>query len=534
MAANIQAKAEAETVEDLVRLVRKGNVRVPTFQRGLRWKGDDVVQFFDSLYRGFPVGSLLLSRGKASAAKIVVGPLSIDAPETNSALWVIDGQQRLVALTVGLSRPLPIPTTPDDPWVVYFDAREKTFREPPLDGTMPATWVPLAQLLNATSLSEWVHNWNYSSDPTLRNAVFEAGTRLRQYRIPLYIVDTTEEEALRQIFHRINTHGKRMRWNEVHDALYGDSGTHPSTLTELANELRVLGMGRPEEDQLLSSLLAYKGLDVTRSLNWHSRKNQDVLRSAVKEGLTSIRSALSFLRIHCEIPHLRLLPKATPLPVLSRFFAVYPEPNSRTLTLLTRWTWRTLVGAFRYNERTLLRRAISAIQASDEEASVQNLLALLSSERASDYSFPVQFDARSAASRIALLGLASLNPLDLDGAPIDIAQSLEEEPAFRQILPSASGLSRSAANRILLPGRGYARNDLEQYQLLLTNSVLSSHALSRDIINHLAENDLSAFFEARKRTILSAVQNLIYRLAAWEHSDRPSIEYLLQQSNGEQ
>ena len=98
---------------------------------------------FDSIYRGYPVGSLLLSRGKAEARRIDVGLLSISAPETESALWVVDGQQRITALAAALLRPVPIPTTPVDPWVVYFDARERVFQNPPHNGSINAAWAPV-------------------------------------------------------------------------------------------------------------------------------------------------------------------------------------------------------------------------------------------------------------------------------------------------------------------------------------------------------------------------------------------------------
>src|SRR5207253_518918 len=131
-----------------------------------------------------------LRKGAAEAARIPIGPLRVDAPETQAALWVIDGQQRLTALTAGLSRPTPVPKTPDDPYVVYFDAEKQAFDSPPRTGHLPDTWVPVAQLLDASGLSEWVYQWTHGGNPSLRSAVFQAGARLRQYRVPLYVVET--------------------------------------------------------------------------------------------------------------------------------------------------------------------------------------------------------------------------------------------------------------------------------------------------------------------------------------------------------
>jgi hypothetical protein len=533
---NLRLEADTETVEDLVDRVRRGGVRVPSFQRGLRWEADDVVSLFESIHRGYPVGSILLRKGSAEAARIDVGPLSIDAPETEVALWVVDGQQRLTALTAGLSRPAPIPTTPDDPWVVYFDARTQTFHTPPADGEVPSTWVPVAQLLDASALSEWVFNWQHGGDPLLRAAVFQAGTRVRQYRIPLYVVETDNEQDLRDIFYRINKFGKSLRWDEVHDALFGRRGAHPSTLPELAGELQTLGMGRPEEEQLLSCLVAYKGLDVTRNISEHYRRDPKVLAGAVQESLPAIRSMLSFLKRHAEIPHLRLLPRSIPLVVLTRFFALYPEPKARTLTLLARWTWRTLLSAGFYDERTLLRRGIAAIEAGDEERSAQRLLSLVPKERRTSYTLPTRFDARAADSRIALLGMASLGPLNLDkGTPIDVAGLIEQDDvaAFRRIFPSEDG--RGPENRVLLPGSGSARQDLVHYVARegSESAVLRSHAISPWAADALLAENVESFLQDRERLIQEAVERLGERLAAWSKNDRPSISYLLHQTEAE-
>ena len=214
-------QAETRTVEELVNQVKRGLIRVPTFQRPLQWKADDVLLLFDSVYQGYPVGSFLMWQSQASEEMIQYGPVKIQAPESSSALWVVDGQQRLTAFTVGLARDQAMPTTPDDPWVLYFDAHKQQFHTPPRNGIIPSTWIPVTQLLDASVLLEWIFNWDHKDQKPLRNAVFEAGKRIRQYQIPVYIVETEEEEILRHIFYRVNNTGKKLDWVDVHDALFG-------------------------------------------------------------------------------------------------------------------------------------------------------------------------------------------------------------------------------------------------------------------------------------------------------------------------
>ncbi len=527
----LKLEAGAETVEDLVHLVLRGRVRVPDFQRAVKWGAEDVVALFDSLYRGYPVGSILLRKGKADASRLEIGPVVIDAPEIQEALWVVDGQQRLTAMAAGLAR-TPIELMATDPWVVYFDAARQTFHAPPPTGDIPSTWAPVSRLLDASALSEWVFQWKHGGDADLRASVFQAASRIRQYRIPLYVVETDDEGSLREVFYRINNFGKNLTWDEVHDGLFGRRGEHPSTLPDLADELQQLGMGRPDEEQLLTCLIAFKGLDVTRNIAEHYRKNSEVLSGAAQAALPALRGALSFLKRQAEIPHLRLLPRSLPLVVLTRFFALFPEPKSRILTLLTRWTWRSLLGANLYNDRTLLRHGIAAILEGDEEQSTQSLLSLIPYVLPKPYSVPARFDARSADSRLALLGLVALRPLDpRDGNPIDVARLIEQRgvDAFRKLFPETGPLSQSPANRILLEGRGAARRELTRFasRLGLDPEVLLSHGIDPEL---LKEGTHGALLSDRQRRIEKAVILLGERLAEWSRTDRPSIAYLLHQA----
>jgi hypothetical protein len=533
-------QAETLTVEGLIRQVKRGLIRVPDFQRPLRWESEDVKLFFDSIYQGYPVGSILMRRAYASAAVIRYGPVRVNAPESNSALWVVDGQQRLTALTAGLARDEEMPVTPDDPWVLYFDAKEQIFCVPPRSGIFPSTWVPIAQLLDASTLSEWVFNWKHAQDPELRKTVFEAGKRIRQYEIPLYVVETEEEDLLREIFFRINNSGKKLEWREIHDALFGRKSDEPSTLSSLADELKALGVGRPSEDQLLSAIIAFKGLDATRSISEHYRRDPEILRDAVSDALPALRQVLIFLKTHAEIPHLRLLPRSLPFFVLTKFFGLYPEPNNRTINLLVRWTWRTLLGIKSVDERTLLRHSLDAIEGNEPERTMQKLLDEIPRTRGSGFTLPQKFDARAADSRIVLVALSSLHPLDPEnGKPIDIADLIEDHDlnAFRKIISISTEATHSPSNRILLPPifKGVRKELIDLIEREGPNSkVLESHCVDKHTAELLIRGEFYEFLSYRGKRLTEIVDSFGSRLAAWGMSDRPSISYILQQTGEEE
>ena len=536
----LDLQAETISVEALIRETKRGLIRVPDFQRPLRWESEDVKLFFDSIYQGYPVGSFLMRRAYAPASALQYGAVRVDASESNTALWVVDGQQRLTALAAGLARDKEMPVTPDDPWVLYFDASKQVFHVPPRSGNIPTTWVPITQLLDASSLSEWVFNWKHAKDSQLRKSVFDAGARIRQYEIPLYVVETGDEKLLRDIFYRINDSGKKMKWEDIHDALFGRKSDEPSTLSGLADELMALGIGRPSEDQLLSAIIAFKGLDATRSISDHYRRDPDILRHAVSEALPALRQVLIFLKTHAEIPHLRLLPRSLPLFVLTKFFGLYPEPNSRTINLLVRWIWRTLLGVKSIDERTLLRHSLDAIKGNEPERTMQILLGEIPRTKGTGFALPQKFDARATDSRIILVSLSSLSPLNPENEKmIDIADLIQEHDlnAFRKIISTGTEATHHPSNRILLPPivKGVRKEIVDLINREGPDSrILRSHCIDKHAAELLGAGKLDEFLSCRGELLIEAVESFGSRLAAWDMNDRPSIKYILQQTGEEE
>lgn len=91
------AKAEA-TVEELVGMIERGELRLPEMQRRYVWRSTRVRDLLDSLYRGYPSGAILLWETDEDV------PLQEFAVEQkmnpyHSTRLLLDGQQRLTSLS---------------------------------------------------------------------------------------------------------------------------------------------------------------------------------------------------------------------------------------------------------------------------------------------------------------------------------------------------------------------------------------------------------------------------------------------------
>ncbi len=226
--------------------------------------------------------------------------------------------------------------------------------------------------------------------------------------------------------------------------------------------------------------------------------------------------------------------------MLTRFtFGSTPSRGHASLELLTWWLWRGFLAISRIDHRTLQRQGISQIVADDEEKSVQALLALVPRIDPDEFHIPERFDARAAASRLCLLGLASLHPRDLDnGRPIDVARLVETSDlaAFRPIVSSQQ--SRTSSRResdLSLPcGDGPAELLLVEHAtgvLRGDGTILRSHAISANALTALEGDKFDIFLGEREQTLEAATRALARRLTGWDRPDRPSIDYLLRSAS---
>src|SRR2546422_3540683 len=90
------AKAEA-TVEELVSMIERGELRLPEMQRRYVWRSTRVRDLLDSLYRGYPSGAILLWE---TDEDVPLQEMAI-SQQTNpyqSTRLLLDGQQRLTSL----------------------------------------------------------------------------------------------------------------------------------------------------------------------------------------------------------------------------------------------------------------------------------------------------------------------------------------------------------------------------------------------------------------------------------------------------
>lgn len=526
-------EARAFKVEDLMQEAQRGRLRIPSFQRRLAWDKHDARKLIDSLYRGYPVGTLLLWETQAEAQQWRWGSLVLEAPARPDAWLVVDGQQRLVSL----ARVLLTSDSDHDDFALYFDLDTATFVFPAQAAsteTDDARWLPMNRLLD----SERLFSWLYDKTPTKerRERALQLGKRIREYDIPAYIVRQGSEDVLREIFGRLNTRGKQLEAAEVFDALNGTrTGQRPSSLADMTNVLaKSLDFGPVEQKILYRLLRVLHGQDVSgRGRDEPLRLEQPQAEAlyAKTEAVTS--RVIQFMRQDAKIPHYDLLPYKQPIITLGKFFFYHAQPSPRSLELLTRWLWRGALNGAHRGDTVSTRTALERIDPDNEDRSVQQMLAMVGRVRPDLPAASDRFSFQFAASKLQTLALLELQPRDLEtGELLDIVALLNgrangSDLPFIPVVagqPSEVGLVLALANRLAHPPR---QGGLRRLLLQATSDVLASHGISLAAQAALQAGDTLEFLNLRAQTLQPHTDQVFACHARWEASDRPAIDALV-------
>jgi hypothetical protein len=522
-------RIENRTPQDLVREVQSGLIRIPTFQRAYKWETKDVLALFDSIFRGFPIGNILLWRRPAQEQRLTVGPLVVDAPKTESALWVVDGQQRITSLVGAL---VASETSPDPRFRVHLDLDSGQFHVSGIRQQPSRTWIPVSRLLDTQTYLRWVRDnqtWLTESHLTLADT---AGKAIREYQIPTYVVTSIDEDPLVEIFTRMNVQGKRLTKDEVFTALHasGSAGS-VGTLDQLGKVTAELGFGALDNRLVLRSILAYRGGDIFRD-DFHEEFLSADDRDATFTGVAgALFEVVRFLQTEAHVPHIRLLPFSHFVPVLVRFVRIFGPPQGRSATLLRRWLWRGAVTGMRAGGTSVVsvRQQVTAVAGDNPIHAAIGLLKL--TRPPGDLRIEmdkVQFN--HATTKINVLCMLATEPRELpSGSPLDIGRLLDSDSRSPLVPIFDDG---EIAGNAKLANRLVGKHSQKTRQLLesAVADVQESHLVDAAAHRALSSGDVDEFISRRTDALAVLIERHIDQMAEWGARDNQSVRDMMRRA----
>ena len=290
---------------DLLNLIKLGNIALPDLQRPYVWEQSKARDLFDSLFKGLPVGYILLWEIDSSVSHHTIGT---EAKKLDPRFLVIDGQQRLTSLYA----------------VIYgMKIKDKTFKERniavsfnPLTGEFEISnaaiarnhdWIPnISELFGADS------EYHFTSDYLQRLGEKREVCKADEIKISdnisrlksilnydlsvLELMPDLEPDLVADIFVRINSKGVELKqsdfiltlmsvhWKAGREEL-GDFCEAAKTIPEFESSSPFNYLIKPQPEHIVRTAIGYAFLRGRMRYAYLILQGKDLESHEISEGL---------------------------------------------------------------------------------------------------------------------------------------------------------------------------------------------------------------------------------------------------------
>jgi hypothetical protein len=223
------AKTELE-VSELVHRIQRGEIRLPEIQRGYVWKPTQVAKLIESLYRGYPSGSLLFwqtDEAPQTREAAISGPAGKPAVVP---LYLLDGQQRVTSLHRVFT---------DHPQAaIVFNIETEKFQNQSAATAKDPRWIKVYDVLKPEAdhyrLVGELHERNPGILPNEINKRLQKLAVIPGHKFHMEVLRDFPYDEVTQIFVRVNSGGRSLKTSDL--ALATLSARWPGVLQKLEAE----------------------------------------------------------------------------------------------------------------------------------------------------------------------------------------------------------------------------------------------------------------------------------------------------------
>lgn len=518
-------------VKDLISDIQRGRIRIPSFQRGFVWNSEQVCYFIDSIYKGFPFGSMLLWRTKNPLrTERNLGPYKLPSNQPEYPIdYVLDGQQRITSIFGIFQNTLTAEQNQENNWTnLFFELNSKD--SVPFKSDVPTNYdinkfFPLRYVFDAPNYRRVTRHL----DENLANQIDELVNRFTQATIPIERFETEERKYVATVFERINRQKVDLNtfdllsvwnWSEDFDL--------QEKFRDISEELEPFGFKDIGDEILLKCCSA---------IIMNSSKPEDFINlpgSEVRQKFDEIRTgifrALDFMKTELNVFSLKILPMENILVVLAAFFASpqkQPSPiPQEQYQILKRWFWKSCFSQ-RYAKGGAKITDIDLAEVKKIRDGISSSLGEFHYSIETDYFIKNNFNMASIATKTFVLLLAQNRPLNyIQGTKISLETVLSQgnRKEFHHIFPKAylkkltnkyqdkqinclanfSILSRTDNNKIKDRAPSKYRSEMPANKDKL-DEILATHFCSTEMFN----DDYDSFLKLRCELLLEKAKKLL-------------------------
>ena len=213
-------KDSSYNVTGLISRIQHGEIALPDIQRPFVWSNARVRDLFDSMYKGFPVGYLLLWSTGAGAGARQIGT---EQKQAAPSLLIVDGQQRLTSLYAVITGAAVVGKDYSKRRIrVAFRPNDQTFEVTDAAVENDPEFIPDISEVFRGAFHSFVNHYlekveayrGIELDEAEKNRLVENIDRLKDLQnYPFQAIEldrTVDEEHVAEVFVRINSEGVRL------------------------------------------------------------------------------------------------------------------------------------------------------------------------------------------------------------------------------------------------------------------------------------------------------------------------------------
>lgn len=428
---------ETELISNLITGIKRGEIKIPQFQRKFVWKDEQALNLLDSIAKNYPIGSLLLwktadkLRTERNIGEFRL-PMTDDMTPTD---YVLDGQQRLTVIYSCLGAPVD-----ESGFAVVYDLKAESFI--PVSVNRQLYQFPLRWMFHTTELLNFRTGLLTSPDSAEYQVRLDAMINaFTNYRIPVVTLKDLTVGEVCPIFERINSSGTRLStYDLMVAATWGRDFDLNDEVNEIQEALRPKGFEDMDPTTILKCLSAVQlGTIKDEALKSLRDTSPTDMRTLIEKTKRALLKTVDLLSTEFKIYSWDFLSYEALAVIICYIYADINHLTPSQALRVKQWFWRSSfserykVGGENFVSKDLLKVSEFVVSGDGQ---------------ASDFGEPpsekewtsIMFRSNVSRSRAYILALAARNPRNLtNGARIDssVALSSYNKKQFHHVYPRA-------------------------------------------------------------------------------------------------
>ncbi len=449
-------------IEPFVEKLRTDKFLIPTFQRDFVWEPENVIKLWDSIFRFYPIGSILYWETDSYLhTHRKLGGFTFPHDEDTVRKfkewsYILDGQQRATSLLVSmLGGKGKVKDDEDFDYTLYFDATDATFifaseLEKRKKKVNPAF------LIRLRDVPKWKFTFykdistEEGFNPSIENNLQQLSRIFTDYKISLIRIKGVGVNEVCEIFERINQEGKRLdpvdiivaRTYRNEDKEKGQKGFY---LRDNLRGLKRVLIAQGNRFQHIDDLAVIQMVAIClRKLETGKRRSFGITPSALDNLTTEVLEANWNSTQKTTLETIKLLwdmkihgPDMLPYTYLA-FPITYHLHNNKSAnrSVVKQWFWRTAFGVEDFRRADEVYQYCTDFFDQIEKKEGPEIQPLVISKTRL---VQTSYHYRNALSRAVLAFLANQKPLDFSDPDAEVLDNvyllLSQAPNLHHIYP---------------------------------------------------------------------------------------------------